>query len=382
MNARICRLLLCAALVTLPATITPRDATAGVSWSISVFDGPLAVHGHWIDRAPYGRCWYPGYVAAGWRPYCDGYWMWTDYGWYWYSDEPWAWATYHYGRWVYDPYYGWIWVPGTEWGPSWVSWREGGGYVGWAPLPPACDFGPTGVLIVREAYIPPSFFVFVHVNRFCDPIRPRTVIINNTTIINKTVNITHVKRVNNVVVNHGPKVEVVEKVSTRKFTEAPRVDRRAEPRVESRRQPTRPAPKIIRPEPTPTPTPEKPAVEKPPVVKQPEAKQPETKTWTPPAKSTPPSFMRRSDESTPPPAYNPYRRQYWPPSTAPDSVHPRTKYVPPPPPSSEPEGRSPKADRPQRDESPRVKKQPQQQPPAEEQSNGRRNRHGRDERYD
>jgi hypothetical protein len=31
---------------------------------------------------------------------------------------------------------GWGWVPGTMWGPAWVSWRSGGGYAGWAPLPP------------------------------------------------------------------------------------------------------------------------------------------------------------------------------------------------------------------------------------------------------
>ena len=27
-------------------------------------------------------------------------------------------------------------MPGTLWGPAWVSWRAGGGYVGWAPLAP------------------------------------------------------------------------------------------------------------------------------------------------------------------------------------------------------------------------------------------------------
>jgi hypothetical protein len=32
--------------------------------------------------------------------------------------------------------YGWCWRPGRVWGPGWVSWRAGGGYVGWAPLPP------------------------------------------------------------------------------------------------------------------------------------------------------------------------------------------------------------------------------------------------------
>ena len=123
--------------------------------------------------------------------------MWTDCGWYWVSDEQWGWATYHYGRWAYDSYYGWVWVPDTEWGPSWVSWREGGEYVGWAPLPPGSGFGPEGYW--RERAVSDRFFVFVGVNHFAEPVHRRTVIVNNTTIINKTVNITKITRVNNAV---------------------------------------------------------------------------------------------------------------------------------------------------------------------------------------
>lgn len=147
--------------------------------------------------------------------------MWTDGGWYWVSDEQWAWATYHYGRWVYDSYYGWVWTPDTEWAPSWVSWREGDGYVGWAPLPPGASFGPEGYMIVREETLPPRAFVFVEIGHFSEPIHRHAVIVNNTTIINKTVNITRITRVNNVVVNHGPKVEAIEKVSSRKLTVSP-----------------------------------------------------------------------------------------------------------------------------------------------------------------
>jgi hypothetical protein len=45
--------------------------------------------------------------------------------------------------------------------------------------------------------------------------------VNNTTIINKTVNITRITRVNNVVVNKGPRVENIQRVSSRKLTEPP-----------------------------------------------------------------------------------------------------------------------------------------------------------------
>ena len=197
------------------------SVASNVSWSVSVFSGPLGQCGHWVERPGYGRCWYPSYVSSDWRPYCEGYWMWTDNGWYWVSDEPWAWATYHYGRWVYDSYYGWVWVPDTEWGPSWVCWREGGEYVGWAPLPPGAGFGPEGYVVVRDRPVQDRFFVFVQIGHFAEPVHRRTVIVNKTTIINQTVNITNITRVNNVVVNRGPKVENIQRVSSRKLTEPP-----------------------------------------------------------------------------------------------------------------------------------------------------------------
>src|ERR1017187_2399037 len=203
------------------SSLAVNKSVAGVSFSISVFDGPLGQCGHWVDRPGYGQCWHPAYMSSDWRPYCEGYWLWTDGGWYWVSDEQWAWATYHYGRWVDDPYYGWVWVPDTEWAPSWVSWREGDGYVGWAPLPPGASFGSPGYLEFRVGALPPRAFVFVEVGHFAEPVHRRAVIVNNVTIINKTVNITKITRVNNVVVNNGPKVEAMEKVSSRKLTVAP-----------------------------------------------------------------------------------------------------------------------------------------------------------------
>ena len=106
----------------------------------SVFYGELSPYGRWIQRGSYGWVWEPTQVAVGWRPYTQGHWVDTDYGWTWVSSEPWGWATYHYGRWTLDSEYGWLWVPGSEWGPAWVSFQEGGGYVGWAPLPPAVGF--------------------------------------------------------------------------------------------------------------------------------------------------------------------------------------------------------------------------------------------------
>lgn len=192
------------------------DLEVSASMRISAtaeFHAPLASHGAWIEVGSYGRCWRPASVAVGWRPYCYGHWVWTDCGWYWESDEPWAWACYHYGSWVVDSHHGWVWVPGIEWAPAWVSWRIGGGYCGWAPL------APRGVVVSGPS------FVFVDVHRFHEPVRPTTVIVNNTTIINKTKQIAQVRQETRniegagpkkVMVNEGPGLATIEKASGKK----------------------------------------------------------------------------------------------------------------------------------------------------------------------
>src|SRR4029450_11627725 len=95
--------------------------------------------GNWYQVADYGYVWQPDAATnPEWRPYTDGYWAYTDVGWTWVSYEDFGWATYHYGRWANLADYGWVWLPGEDldWGPAWVSWRTGGDYIGWAPLPP------------------------------------------------------------------------------------------------------------------------------------------------------------------------------------------------------------------------------------------------------
>ncbi|HVV48276.1 MAG TPA: DUF6600 domain-containing protein, partial [Polyangia bacterium] len=102
------------------------------------FQSALAPYGAWDYDADYGYVWSPGLaiVGAGFCPYAThGRWVFSEYGWTWVSDWSWGWAPFHYGRWITRAGR-WSWVPGTMWGPAWVSWRSGGGYVGWAPLPP------------------------------------------------------------------------------------------------------------------------------------------------------------------------------------------------------------------------------------------------------
>jgi len=202
----------------------PAWADLEVSASVQIhasadFYTPLSSCGSWVDVRTYGRCWRPAGVVMGWRPYCDGNWVWTDCGWYWVSDEPWAWACYHYGYWVYDSIYGWIWVPDVEWAPAWVCWRFGGGYIGWAPIP-LHRFLSTG-------HPADSAFVFVDNEHFARPVTSASVIVNNPAIIHRTTFVSNTERVTRnlngagprkVIINVGPGLAVLEKNTGRKFT--------------------------------------------------------------------------------------------------------------------------------------------------------------------
>ncbi len=107
---------------------------------VSMFYDQLSPYGQWVDVDPYGLCWVPADVDAGWRPYTNGYWDWTDDGWCWVSNYDWGWAPFHYGRWFDSPEFGWCWVPGTVWAPAWCMWRFGDDWTGWCPLPPDENF--------------------------------------------------------------------------------------------------------------------------------------------------------------------------------------------------------------------------------------------------
>ena len=109
--------------------------------SFQTFYDQLGDQGTWVQTDDYGYVFQPNVTDPNWAPYTNGHWVYTDVGWTWVSDEPWGWATYHYGRWANIDGMGWVWVPGYEWAPAWVSWRYGGGYCGWAPLPPETFIG-------------------------------------------------------------------------------------------------------------------------------------------------------------------------------------------------------------------------------------------------
>jgi hypothetical protein len=127
------------------------------------FSVTLSPYGTWVAVDGVGRAWRPRAEIVGedFQPYATGgHWVYTDYGWSFESDWDWGWAPFHYGRWYSDPGYGWVWVEGRTWGPAWVDWRAGGGYVGWVPS------APEGV---RVTYIDSSRpWSFVPETRFTD----------------------------------------------------------------------------------------------------------------------------------------------------------------------------------------------------------------------
>ncbi|HRC71010.1 MAG TPA: hypothetical protein PK880_00595 [Candidatus Competibacter sp.] len=183
-------------------------ARAQVSVDFGFFHDELAPYGDWRQREPYGWVWFPD-VGRNWRPYTFGYWVFTaDYGWTWISTDPWGSIPFHYGRWFYDEgRRAWAWVPGTEWGPAWVGWRSGGGYIGWAPLPPsvefdaAADFAPAdrdfGSRWNSWSFVPTGRFLNQGLERFIVP-RPR-----NVALINTTVNVTRYNVINRRIVNRS-----------------------------------------------------------------------------------------------------------------------------------------------------------------------------------
>ncbi|HEY5297206.1 MAG TPA: DUF6600 domain-containing protein [Verrucomicrobiae bacterium] len=182
------------------------------------FYDTLSPYGGWVNVEGYGLCWRPTAVVydSNWQPYCDhGHWVYTDDGWFWLSDYSWGATAFHYGRWFHHAQYGWCWYPDTVWAPSWVTWRYGNDYCGWAPLPPHTSYRQ-GVGIVFNGQpaaagfdfgLSVNFFTFVPTKNFCDPHLRRfrappaevSRIYSHTTIINNF----HDNSRDHAVVNNG-----------------------------------------------------------------------------------------------------------------------------------------------------------------------------------
>jgi uncharacterized membrane protein YgcG len=172
MARRRARLLVAAALfwgaLALPTRVLAQDEPIpqpeGGEMDANVLDETLSPYGQWVDTGSGpsdGRAWRPDpdVVGEDFQPYATGgRWVYSDYGWTWESDYPWGWVPFHYGRWALTPSWGWVWYPGYVWAPAWVDWRFGGGYIGWAPLP------PVGYAVVVQPWRP--YWCFVPSNVF------------------------------------------------------------------------------------------------------------------------------------------------------------------------------------------------------------------------
>ncbi len=149
-----------AAIVTTTTGSAPAVAQAGPEGEVDLetFHRELAPYGKWFEHPRYGEVWRPD-VENDWRPYTRGHWSWTDdHGWYWVAEEEWGWAPFHYGRWVFDDNEEeWLWIPGTEWAPAWVQWRESEDTVGWAPLPPDSVLDGDSLRVNATAYDSPRY---------------------------------------------------------------------------------------------------------------------------------------------------------------------------------------------------------------------------------
>ena len=214
-----------AAATAVPALLATSIAVPASAQQISVgisfdnFHSRLAPYGTWSNHSRWGEVWRPR-ADSGFRPYYNGYWANTrEYGWLWVSNDSWGDVPYHYGRWVFDPRDGWLWVPGYVWAPSWVVWREGGGNIGWFPMPPDDYYGngPYGGNFNNHYgyndWYGPSFgndtflslWIFVGMDRFGDRdyrnyVRPPR---DYNRIIVQTNDITNYITVNNYVVNRS-----------------------------------------------------------------------------------------------------------------------------------------------------------------------------------
>ena len=144
-----------------PASPTTAQDTPGERPNLTIrqFMGELSNHGEWFTLDEWGWAWQPYDIEPWWVPYTHGEWQYTNQGPYWVSFKAYGWAVFHYGRWMLAEDRGWVWIPDTQWGPGFVCWRYGKGYLGWAPMPPEKP-GDVGIA-TGECNVPAAGWSFI-----------------------------------------------------------------------------------------------------------------------------------------------------------------------------------------------------------------------------
>src|SRR5450755_3209203 len=59
----------------------PAEEAPASEVDYQTFHDALSPYGNWVYTSDFGWVWTPAGVAQDWRPYSDGEWLWTSYGW-------------------------------------------------------------------------------------------------------------------------------------------------------------------------------------------------------------------------------------------------------------------------------------------------------------
>ncbi len=152
-------------------------------------------------------------------PYSNGKWVNTDNGWYFQAATPEEEIVHHYGRWNYSPTLGWVWLPGKVWSPAWVDMKKDDKYMAWAPLPFASNIVNDAV---KNVVIPADRYVIVEQPHFLDPVYTyRYIAPDPVVVVSNMSALPGLVVVNNKIVNRGPEVVYVEKVTGQKVVVYP-----------------------------------------------------------------------------------------------------------------------------------------------------------------
>jgi len=232
--------MLLATAIAIPSLLATSIAGPASAQQISVaigfdnFHSRLAPYGTWSNHPRWGEVWHPR-ADRDFRPYYNGHWEDTrEYGWLWVSDDSWGDVPYHYGRWVSDPREGWLWVPGYVWAPSWVVWREGGGNIGWFPMPPGDNYYGEGAYNdnfnnqygYRDWYGPSfsntqfmSLWIFVGNDHFRDRNYRNYAVPQRDygSFFSQTTNTTNYITINNYVVNRSVDRDRLQRATNQRF---------------------------------------------------------------------------------------------------------------------------------------------------------------------
>ncbi|MEY5024862.1 MAG: hypothetical protein RLZZ244_390 [Verrucomicrobiota bacterium] len=193
----------------LSSIVKPLKPSTPSEMATRFFHEALRPYGQWIEIEGYGTCWKPLGVDALWSPYTIGEWAFSQYGWTWVSDEDFGSIVYHYGRWLHEKKEGWCWVPDLEWAASWVTWRYGTEYLGWAPLPPEASWQPQIGIAAwadREYGIGPAHYRFCLISNIGNASIQNALldVQNNPDCVKRTVNTTNYASFQNSVFAGGP----------------------------------------------------------------------------------------------------------------------------------------------------------------------------------